>query len=419
MPDFIFVENIMMEKLFLYMVTGFIVFEFIIERWLDYLNLKHWKNEIPSEMEGFIDTGRYHKIQEYEKAKKRLSAWSSSLQTFIILALLFTKGFGWLYEYVSGFTESEYLRTIGFFALLSLANSIISLPFGIYHTFVIEEKFGFNRYTVRLYITDKIKALVLGALLGGSIICMLLFFYLHAGKWFWLYAWIAVALISLFFITFYTSLIVPLFNKLTPLQEGSLKQKLEAYSQKVKFPLKNIMVMDGSKRSAKSNAYFSGIGPKKTIVLFDTLINQHTEDELVAIIAHEVGHYKKKHILKNYILSFIQMAVLFYLLGLAFNEPAFSRMLGAKSPNFALGLIGFVLLYQPVSFFTGIMMNILSRKYEFEADAFAKQTHNAEALSNALKKLSASNLSNFIPHPLYVFVYYSHPPLLERLKALK
>jgi STE24 endopeptidase len=407
-----------MEQALLYFVVAFIIAEFALERWLDWLNLKHWRNEIPKEMEGFIDSERYGKTQQYEKTKKRIGTLSSSLSTFITVAFLLAGGFGLLYNYVATFTESEYLRTLGFFAVLSVASSIISLPFGVYNTFVIEEKFGFNRYTPGLYIIDKLKGIALGALMGGGVICLLVFFYLNAGEWFWVYAWAAVAVISLFFTTFYTSLIVPLFNKLNPLEYGALKQKLEAYSQKVSFPLKNIMVMDGSKRSAKSNAYFSGIGPKKTIVLFDTLINQHTEDELVAVIAHEVGHYKKKHILKNYIISFVQMAVLFYLLGLAFNQPLFSRMLGVDTPNFAISMIGFFMLYQPVSFITGMLMSVLSRKYEFEADAFAKETFNGKALGDALKKLSTSNLSNLVPHPLYVFFHYSHPPVLERLKAL-
>jgi len=407
-----------METLLLYFVVAFILAEFALERWLDYLNLRFWKNEIPKEMEGFIDSERYEKTQQYEKAQKQIGTLSSTLSTFITVAFLLAGGFGLLYNYVATFTESEYLRTLGFFAILSVASSIIGLPFSIYSTFVIEEKFGFNRYTPGLYILDKIKGMALGALLGGGVICLLVFFYSNAGEWFWLYAWVAVAVISLFFTTFYTSLVVPLFNKLTPLQDGALKQKLEAYSQKVNFPLKNIMVMDGSKRSAKSNAYFSGIGPKKTIVLFDTLINQHTEDELVAVIAHEVGHYKRKHILKNYIISFVQMALMFYLLGFAFNEPVFSRILGVNQPNFAISMIGFFMLFQPVSFITGMLMSILSRKYEFEADAYAKETFNGTALGNALKKLSTSNLSNLMPHPLYVFFHYSHPPVLERLKKL-
>jgi STE24 endopeptidase len=407
-----------METVLLYFVVAFILAEFALERWLDYLNLQHWQNDIPKEMEGFIDCERYEKTQEYEKAQKRIGTLGSTLSTFITVTFLLAGGFGWLYNYVSAYTESEYLRTLGFLGILSVASSIMGLPFSIYNTFVIEEKFGFNRYTVKLFIIDKIKGMVMGALLGGGIICLLVFFYFNTGEWFWLYAWGAVAIISLFFTTFYTSLIVPLFNKLTPLEEGTLKEKLETYSSKINFPLKNIMVMDGSKRSAKSNAYFSGIGPKKTIVLFDTLINQHTEDELVAVIAHEVGHYKKKHILKNYIISFVQMAIMFYLLGIAFNEPLFSKMLGVDTPNFAISMIGFFLLYQPVSFITGMLMSILSRKYEFEADAFAKETFNGMALADALKKLSTSNLSNLTPHPLYVFFHYSHPPVLERLRAL-
>ncbi len=408
-----------MENILLYFVTAFIVAQYLLERWLDQLNLKHWKNEIPAEMKGFIDAEQYAKTQAYEKAKKSIGTWGSTISTIITIIFLLAGGFGWLYEIVAQWSASEYFRTLIFFGILSAVSSIIGLPFSIYNTFVIEEKFGFNRYTAGLYIIDKIKGLVLGAILGGGIMALLVFFYLTAGQWFWLYAWAAVSVFTLFFTTFYTSLIVPLFNKLTPLQEGTLKEKIEAYSSKIDFPLKNIMVIDGSKRSAKSNAYFSGIGPKKTIVLFDTLINQHSEEELVAVIAHEVGHYKKKHILKNYIISFVQMAILFYLLGLAFTFPVFSRMLGTEVAGFSLSMIGFFLLYQPVSFITGIAMSMLSRKYEFEADNYAKVTYDGTALGNALKKLSTSNLSNLTPHPLYVFFHHSHPPVLERLKAME
>lgn len=397
----------------------FITIEFLLERWLDYLNMNHYQSTIPAAMHGFIDEEKYLKSQEYEKAKKKITLLSSSIATISSIIILLLGGFGWLYEYISLYFTSEYIVTLAFFAVLTVASSIVGLPFDVYNTFVIEEKFGFNKYTASLYLTDKLKNLVLSAIIGGIIISLLLFFYKAAGHWFWLYAWATVAFISLFFVTFYTSLIVPIFNKLKPLEEGSLKNKIQQYAEKVNFPLKNIMVIDGSKRSAKSNAYFSGLGSKKSIVLYDTLIAQQTENELVAVIAHEVGHYKRKHILKNFIISFTQMALMFYLLGLAFNEPVFSKVLGLERAAFAVSLIGFFLLYQPVSFLTGIAMGILSRRYEFEADNFAKTTFNGEALATALKKLSTANLSNLTPHPWYVFFHYSHPPVIERLKALE
>lgn len=409
----------MMEKTLLLFIVAFIIVEFLLERWLDFINLNFWKNTIPKEMEGFIDEEKYLKTQEYEKTKKKVSLYSSSISLVITVLVLLTREFGRLYQNISTFSESEYIRTLAFFGVIFLFSSIISLPFSIYNTFVIEEKFGFNKYTLKLFIIDKIKGALLGGLFGGALICLLLFFFTIAGTWFWIYAWVAVATISLFITTFYTSLIVPLFNKLKPLEEGSLKNKIQQYAEKVNFPLKNIMVIDGSKRSAKSNAYFSGIGARKSIVLYDTLIEQQSEDELVAVIAHEVGHYKKKHILKNFIISFAQMALMFYLLGLAFNEPIFSKILGADTSAFAVSLIGFFLLFQPISFIIGILMSMLSRKYEFEADHYAKTTFSGHHLSLALKKLSTANLSNLTPHPLYVFFHYSHPPVIERLKALE
>lgn len=409
----------MMEKTLLLFIVAFIIVEFLLERWLDFINLNFWKNTIPKEMEGFIDEEKYLKTQEYEKTKKKVSLYSSSISLVITVLVLLTGEFGRLYQNISTFSESEYIRTLAFFGIISFVSSIIDLPFSIYNTFVIEEKFGFNKYTLKLFIIDKIKGAILGVLFGGAIIYLLLFFYTVAGTWFWIYAWVAVATISLFITTFYTSLIVPLFNKLKPLEEGSLKNKIQQYAEKVNFPLKNIMVIDGSKRSAKSNAYFSGIGARKSIVLYDTLIEQQSEDELVAVIAHEVGHYKKKHILKNFIISFAQMALMFYLLGLAFNEPIFSKILGANTSAFAVSLIGFFLLFQPISFVISILMSIISRKYEFEADHYAKTTFSGHHLSLALKKLSTANLSNLTPHPLYVFFHYSHPPVIERLKALE
>ena len=249
-------------------------------------------------------------------------------------------------------------------------------------------------------------------------LALIVFFYQLTGEWFWLITWIIVTLFTLFFTMFYTSILVPIFNKLTPLEEGELKTSLHNYAEKVHFPLKNIMVIDGSKRSAKANAYFSGIGPRKSIVLYDTLIENHSVEELVSVIAHEVGHYKKKHVQKNLVLSIIQTGILLYILGWTVDSPVLSQTLGAEQSSFHLGLLAFSLIFSPISFLIGILMNMYSRKNEFEADAYARETYNGEKLKEALKKLSVDNLSNLRPHPTYVFFHYSHPPLLERLKAL-
>ncbi|MBN4062508.1 M48 family metallopeptidase, partial [Bacteroidales bacterium AH-315-I05] len=277
----------------------------------------------------------------------------------------------------------------------------------------------FNRTTVKTYIFDKIKSAILGAIIGGGLFSLFVWFYETAGEYFWLYAWALVTVFMLFMAMFYSSLIVPLFNKLTPLEEGGLRTEIEDYCKKVGFKLNNLFVIDGSKRSTKANAFFSGLGPKKKIVLYDTLIEKHTNDELLAVLAHEVGHYKKKHTRTSIFISVLQTGLTLYLLSLMINLPQFSIALGAEKQSFHIGIIVFGMLYSPLSMILGLGMNILSRKNEFEADAYAKETYKGEPLRTALKKLSVDNLSNLTPHAAYVFFHYSHPPLLKRLKALK
>lgn len=399
-------------------IIFFIVFEYSIERILDYLNKKNWSNDIPEEMEGYIDEQKYAETQQYEKTNKKMSLITGTLGFALILFMLFFDGFALLDNWVRQYTEQPILMSLLFFGVLYLLYDLISIPFSIYQTFVIEEKFGFNKTTVSTFITDKLKGYLLTIILGGGMLSLVVFFYQITGPWFWLITWIVVTLFSLFFTMFYTSILVPVFNKLTPLEDGELRTAIQAYSTKVNFPLKDVMVIDGSKRSAKANAYFSGIGPKKSIVLYDTLIEKHSVEELVSVIAHEVGHYKKKHVQKNFILSILQTGLLLYIFGWAVNSPVLSQTLGATEPSFHLGLLAFSLIFNPVSFLIGILMNMYSRKNEFEADAYAKLTYSGDKLMEALKKLSVDNLSNLRPHPAYVFFHYSHPPLLERLKAL-
>jgi|TARA_B100000212_G_scaffold168910_1_gene126986 STE24 endopeptidase len=295
---------------------------------------------------------------------------------------------------------------------------LVSIPINYYSTFIIEEKFGFNKTTKKTFLADILKGTLMSILIGGLLlaVAILILNYFSEGFWFWL--WLSLSIFTVFISMFYTSLIVPIFNKLSPLEDGSLKTKIQQYSDKIGYSLKNIFVIDGSKRSSKANAYFSGFGPKKTIALFDTLIEKHTEEELVAVLAHEVGHYKKNHIKQGMILSIIQIAVMCFLFELCLQLPEISAALGAEINAFHLGLIGFSFIFSPIGLITGIFMNILSRKNEFEADEYAKKTYDGESLSLALKKLSVDSLTNLHPHPFYVFIHYSHPPLLERLKAL-
>ena len=306
-----------------------------------------------------------------------------------------------------------------FFLFFFLINYIINLPIKFYSIFVVEEKFGFNKTTKKLFLIDQIKSLVLSALIGGGLLFSAIQLFIIFKENFWIYLWLGLSIFLIFINTFYATLIVPIFNKLQPLSDGELRSKINEYSKTIGYSLKNIFIIDGSKRSTKANAFFSGLGPKKTIALYDTLIENHTEEELLAVLAHEVGHYKKNHVFKGLILSIAQIGLMCFLFQLCLNEGLISFALGAEIPTFHLGLIGFSLLYSPIGLITGLMMNIFSRKNEYEADKFAKDTYDGNHLSLALKKLSANNLSNLYPHPFYAFIHYSHPPLLKRLSALK
>jgi len=309
-----------------------------------------------------------------------------------------------------------------YFGILGIAADIFSTPFSVYSTFVIEEKFGFNKTTPKTFIFDKIKGWFLSAIIGGGLFSLIIWIFESTGIYFWLYAWFVVSVFSIFMAMFYSNLIVPLFNKQTPLEDGELRNAIQTFSEKVGFKLKNIYVIDGSKRSNKANAYFTGLGMKKRIVLYDTLIKNHSIDELVAVLAHEIGHYKKRHTLLGVFLSIFQTGLMLFILSLFIAKGSelseiLSGALQAQA-SFHIGILVFGLLYSPLSLILGLIMNIISRKNEYAADHFAGKNFSAKALIEALKKLSVNNLSNLTPHPVYVFFHYSHPPLLERLKAL-
>ncbi len=416
---FISILNQKMASTLFYFIVGFIIVEYIVSRYLSYLNSQSWTENLPQEVAHLYDDAKYKKARSYNQVNKRLGILSGVFSLVLILAVLFLDGFAFLDNWLrANVTEDPIWLALSFFGILMILSDILSLPFTLYSTFVIEEKFGFNKTTPTTFVIDKIKGYAITTILGGGMIAALVFFYNWAGSLFWLYAWILVSTISLLFAAFYTSWLLPIFNKLTPLEEGELRAAIEKYASKVDFPLTNIFVMDGSKRSAKANAFFSGMGNKKSIVLYDTLIEEQSTDELVAVLAHEVGHYKKKHIQQSMVISILHTGVILFVLGLALNTPEVSYALGASQPSFHIGILAFSLLFSPISMVTGILMNIFSRKNEFEADAFAKETFNGTALKSALEKLSVNHLSNLTPHPSYVFMYYSHPPLLERLKAL-
>ena len=399
-------------------IIAFILFEFLFGKFLDFLNSKSWDTPLPDLVKNLYDQEKYAKAKNYAKANATPSLISGIISLVVILAMLYFKGFALVDNYVISITDNKILQTLIFFGILALASGIINLPFSLYNTFVIEEKYGFNKTDFKTFVIDLIKGLFLGAIIGGLLLGALTWVYYKMPTNFWWIAWLIMTAFSLFFATFYTTLIVPIFNKLSPLEEGSLRTSIENYAKKVDFPLTNIFVIDGSKRSSKANAFFSGLGNKKAIVLYDTLMKDNTDEELTAILAHEVGHYKKNHIKQTMILGVMQTGIMFFLFGLLSKSEALSGAFGVTENSFHISLIGFTLLYAPISMIIGIFMNMFSRKNEFEADAYAKSTYGETPLISALKKLSVNHLSNLTPNKWYVFVHYSHPPLIERWQAM-
>lgn len=408
----------MTAEVLLWVIISIVCMEFILERVLGYLNVKNSSPQLPAHLKEIYDAEKYQKSQEYMIAKEKLSWVSGSLSFLVTILMLSLGGFAWIDQWIRSYTDNLFWHTLLFFGVVGVAADILNTPFEWYSIFVIEERFGFNKMTLQTYLADKLKGWLLSAIIGGLLLSGFIWFYDSFPMYFWLYAWGLFMGFSLLMMMFYTNWIVPLFNKLTPLPEGDLRKAIEQYAEKVRFPLKNIMVMDGSKRSTKANAYFSGLGSMKNIVLYDTLIEKHSIAELVAVLAHEVGHYKKKHTLQMLVLSSLTTLFTLYLLSLFVDNPLLSQALGSEKTSLALGLVAFSILYSPISTFTGLMMNILSRKNEYEADAYAAVTSSSDDLITALKKLSVDTLSNLTPHPAYVFFYYSHPPLLSRIKAL-
>ena len=409
----------MSSETIFFIIVVFLCLDFVLERVLESLNSKHMSPVLPDSLKGIYEEKEYSRFQSYKRENGRLDSWSSGVGFVVMIVFLVAGGFGWYNSWVVSLTDSVVWQTILFVVGLSVVSSVLDIPFDYYATFRIEEKYGFNKTTRRVYWLDTVKELFLSLVLGGVLLALVVWFYTWAGTYFWLYAWGAVTLFSVFMAMFYSQLIVPLFNKQTPLQEGALRDKIQAFAGKVGFKLDNIYVIDGSKRSTKANAYFTGLGPKKRVVLYDTLIDELTEEEIVAVLAHEVGHYKKRHTLRSMVVSVIQMGVLFWLFSLCVNNVALSEALGGDRAYFQMGLIAFAILYSPVNLILGVGMNVWSRNNEYEADAFAARYYEGDYLVSGLKKISVKSLSNLTPHPLYEYIYYSHPSLLKRIDAIK
>jgi len=408
----------MTPQTILYIILAITTVGYLFDQLLEYINLRSQRADIPAEIETFYDREKYLRSLAYHRDRTNFSFITAAFGFLLSIGMLLLGGFGWLDTALRGWIDNEILLALVFFGVLMVASDLLTIPFQWYRTFVIEARYGFNNTTITTFITDKLKGYLLGGFIGGVLLSALIYLVMVIGPWFWIWFALVACIFMLFMNMFYASLVLPIFNKLTPLPAGELKSAIESFAAKVNFPLDNIFVIDGSKRSSKSNAFFSGIGKKKKIVLYDTLINNHTTEELVAVLAHEVGHFKKKHIVWSYILSVVQIVFMLYILSLMIFSEDLSRSLGGTQWAIHLNLVAFGILFSPVSGITGLLMNILSRKNEFEADAYARENFNGNALANALKKLSVDNLSDLYPHPLYVFFHYSHPPLLQRLDAI-
>lgn len=409
----------MTSEFIFYLIVGLIIFNFFLESILDYLNYTQFDAQLPSGLQNIYDQEEYQKSQSYKKDKFKFGVFQSLFSLVLILVFLAVDGFQIVNSIAESFSDNSIVVSLIFFGILFLGSEILGLPFSCYFTFSIEERYGFNTSTVALFWKDKFKSMLLTIFLGGVILGLILVFYNYVGIDFWWYAWILVAIVSVLLNMFYAKLFVPLFNKQTPLEEGELRSKIETYASRMNFNLKNIFVIDGSKRSKKANAYFSGFGSEKRITLFDTLIEDLDDEEIVAVLAHEVGHYKKNHIIINLVVSILTVGFTLWVLSLFVSEPVLAQALGVEEPSFHIGLVAFSFLYAPISLLTGILTNILSRKFEFQADNFAKATYKGEHLVSALKKLTKKSLSNLTPHSAYVFFHFSHPPLSERLKNLE
>ncbi len=402
----------------LFLIAAIATLSYLFDQLLDYINLKAQRNDIPDEIASFYDRSKYIRSLGYHKELTRFSFITAAFSFILSIAMLLGGGFGWLDGVLRSHLHNDIPLALVFFGSLMLVSDLLTLPFQLYSTFIIEEKYGFNKTSIKTFMVDKVKGYFLAILIGTPLVALLIYLIQSIGPTFWIWFALIASSFILFMNMFYTTLILPLFNKLTPLPDGELKSGIQNFASRVNFPLDNIFVMDGSKRSSKANAFFAGIGKKKKIVLYDTLIQNHSNEELVAVLAHEVGHFKKKHIILGLEFSVVQVFFTLFILSLMVYNQALSLAMGGSELSIHLNLIAFSILFTPISGITGLLMSMYSRKNEYEADAFARETYSGQALAAALKKLSVDSLSNLYPHPWYVFFNYSHPPLLKRLDAI-
>ena len=408
-----------MEQTYYLIIIFALAVEYLLSTVSSILDMGNIVEEVPADFQDVYDREKYARSQSYLRDRTRFGIFSSTFSLLLILVVIHTGLFGVLDQFVRVQTNQPILAGLLFFGIIFIIQDIISLPFSIYSTFVIEEKFEFNRTTPKTFVIDKLKGYALTVILGSAVIVPILFFFERFGPRGW---WIAWALVTLFMIAvqpLFVHVIAPLCNKFTPLEEGELRTAIEEYSEKVKFPIGRIDVMDGSKRSGHSNAYFSGLGKSRRIALFDTLLEKHTTEEIISVVAHEVGHYKRKHIIKGTALGILETGVMLFIFNLIMKDAALFAVFGVSDISVYGGLVFFAMLYAPVSMITSLLTTAVSRKNEFEADTFSLETtKNPQALVNMLKGLAANNLAHLTPHPLKVFLSYSHPPVISRIAAV-
>ena len=408
-----------MEQTYYLIIIFALAVEYLLSTVSSILDMGNIVEEVPADFQDVYDREKYARSQSYLRDRTRFGIFSSTFSLLLILVVIHTGLFGVLDQFVRVQTIQPILAGLLFFGIIFIIQDIISLPFSIYSTFVIEEKFEFNRTTPKTFVIDKLKGYALTVILGSAVIVPILFFFERFGPRGW---WIAWGLVTLFMIAvqpLFVHVIAPLFNKFTPLEEGELRLAIEEYSEKVKFPIGRIDVMDGSKRSGHSNAYFSGLGKSRRIALFDTLLEKHTTEEIISVVAHEVGHYKRKHIIKGTALGILETGVMLFIFNLIMKDAELFSVFGVSDISVYGGLVFFAMLYAPVSMITSLLTTAVSRKNEFEADTFSLETtKNPQALVNMLKGLAANNLAHLTPHPLKVFLSYSHPPVISRIAAV-
>ena len=409
-------------NIYFFIIIGMILFQYGLSILVKILNLKSLNPNLPEEFSDVFDKDKYIKSQEYTKTNTNFSFLTSTFSLIVNLSFILGGFYNTIDLYVRGFGYDSEVTGLLFFGLLFVINDLLNIPFSLYKTFIIETKYGFNKTTLKTFWMDKIKGYFLTVLIGGPVLYLILYFFANFTEYGWLYVWIFLIAFSIIMQPIFTTFIAPMFNKFTPLEDGPLLTRIKDYLSKINFPVQRLEVVDGSKRSSHSNAYFSGIGKYKRIALFDTLLEQMDDDEILSIIAHEVGHYKLKHIYSGIILSSLQSGIMLYILSLFINNEQLFSVFGMQEGNLSIyaSLVFFSMLYSPIALIVGVFFSIISRKNEFSADKYSAETAGMpKSLISGLKKLSKENLSNLTPHWLNVFLNYSHPPVLDRIRVLK